>query len=421
MKRSQEQPIVFEWTFELVRDSYRNLVRHRVRSLLTLLGVIFGVASVITMLAIGEGAQQTVLREISGLGLNNIIVDSVKPADAVIDADESVHVLRFGVTDRDVAQLRAVLPDAVLHLVQYVDEKVHWRGRRLDVKTRGVDRDYFTCFACRLLEGHGLADAHGKHAMNVAVLNREAAAQLARPGGALGARLKVGRITFRVIGVLDIATRESGGLVLIPHGAAERRYGRMVVKQEAGRYEFTRNEVGRLIVHTVREDDVPQVAAVVQRTLQANHKVQDYAMIVPLDILRSKQRTQRIFNLVLIAIASISLLVGGIGIMNIMLAIVMERIREIGIRRAVGAGRRDIFIQFLAETLTLSSAGGLIGFLLGMAMVPLAGRWTGWPGVIPGYAIFLSLAVSWLVGVVFGTAPALRAARLDPVVALRYE
>ena len=144
-------------------------------------------------------------------------------------------------------------------------------------------------------------------------------------------------------------------------------------------------------------------------------------MTVPLDILKSKQRTQRILNLVLITIASISLLVGGIGIMNIMLAIVVERIPEIGIRRAIGARRIDVFLQFLSETMTLSVLGGIVGCTLGFLMVPIASRWTGWTGIITPTAVLMSLAVSLAVGLVFGTAPAMRASRLHPVEALRYE
>jgi putative ABC transport system permease protein len=144
-------------------------------------------------------------------------------------------------------------------------------------------------------------------------------------------------------------------------------------------------------------------------------------MTVPLALLKSKQRTQRVFNLVLITIAGISLLVGGIGIMNIMLTTVMERIREIGIRRAVGASRRDIFLQFLAETLTLSSMGGVFGVALGLAMVPVAAQWTKWPGIVTPSSVILSLLVASCVGLVFGTAPAIRASRLNPVDALRHE
>jgi putative ABC transport system permease protein len=193
------------------------------------------------------------------------------------------------------------------------------------------------------------------------------------------------------------------------------------VKREAGSVEFSDVEIGQIVARAPEEDAVPGFAAAVKRTLAASHPDLDYRMTVPLEILQTKQRTQRILNLVLIAIAAISLLIGGIGIMNIMLAVVTERIPEIGLRRAVGASQRDIRRQFLTETVTLSTVGGLLGCLVGLISVPLASRWTGWPGVITPWAVLLSLAVSWCVGLVFGLAPALRASRMDPVDALRHQ
>ena len=185
--------------------------------------------------------------------------------------------------------------------------------------------------------------------------------------------------------------------------------------------EFTRSDLGQIILRVASEDQVPAAATLVRRNLEMNHPQGDFKLTVPLEILSTKQRTQRILNLVLIAIAAISLVVGGIGIMNIMLAVVTERIPEIGIRRAIGATREDILYQFLAETVTLSSIGGVLGCLCGFILVPLASKFTGWPGVITPGAVIASLAVSWLVGLVFGMAPAIRASRMDPVEALRYE
>jgi putative ABC transport system permease protein len=190
---------------------------------------------------------------------------------------------------------------------------------------------------------------------------------------------------------------------------------------EAGSYEGSQVELGQAIIHLPDEDQVPGAAEIVRRTLSMNHRNADYALTVPLDLLASKQKTQRILNLVLMVIAGISLLVGGIGIMNIMLAIVAERIPEIGVRRAIGASQRDILLQFLVETVVLSTVGGLMGCALGFVAVPLASVWTGWTGVMTPGAVLISLAVAWLVGVVFGIAPAIRAARLDPVECLRYQ
>ncbi len=412
------------WLLELFRDSLRNLVRHKLRSALTLLGVIFGVASVITMLAIGEGAQRTVLSEIEGLGLKNIIVESVKPPDVSSSTENSSSgqgLLRYGVTHRDVTQIRGALPDVPLTLVKDVKDKVYCGSRRLNVETRGVHPEYFDYFESSLIEGQPLSLLHERDGMPVAVLTKDAAAQMPGIGSVVGKTLKIGAKYFEVIGVMSITTRGNKAIVFVPASASASLFGDTSIKQEAGRMEFTRNEVGQVVMLAKSETAVPGVAAVVKRILSQNHRDADYQMTVPLDILKSRQRTQQIFNFVLIAIACISLLVGGIGIMNIMLAIVVERIREIGIRRAIGARRFDIFMQFLSEALTMSVLGGILGCMLGIGMCPVATAWTGWPAIINLRAILLSFAVSFSVGVIFGTAPALHAARLDPVEALRYE
>ena len=413
------------WVLELVWDSLRNLVRHKLRSALTLLGVIFGVASVITMMAIGEGAQRSVLKEIEGLGLRNIIVESTKPPDvssaAQSESSKNSRFLSYGITRKDVIQMRAALPGTAITSSHMVKEKVYYGRRRLDVETLGVFPDYFGFFDSRIVQGRGITDVDEDNANNVAVLTEQGAGSTAAVGGILGQNIRIGRRYFEVVGIMALTTRRGTGLVLIPRHTAEKTFGITTVKRESGRQEFTSTEVGQVIVRANDEEAVPAVAQLVQSTLERNHVNADYQVTVPLDILKSKQRTQRILNLVLITIASISLLVGGIGIMNIMLAIVVERIPEIGIRRAIGARRIDVFLQFLSETMTLSVLGGIVGCTLGFLMVPIASRWTGWTGIITPTAVLMSLAVSLAVGLVFGTAPAMRASRLHPVEALRYE
>ena len=416
--------IGFSWVAELIRDSLRNLIRHKVRSILTLLGVVFGVASVITMLAIGEGAQRTVLQEIQGLGLRNIIIDSIKPSDATTQRQQSKkqgwRILQFGITHKDVAQMSAGQPGLRLTAAQKVNKKVYLRSRRLDVDAMGVNEGYAALFDLQPIEGIPLTAAHNLHRKKVAVITPPVVKELNAVGGPLGHHIRIGGRLFKIIGVVSQPPRHTTGLVFIPRQTAQSVFGTTSIKREAGRMEFTRTEIGQLLVQAETEDEVPAVADYLKRTLETNHEINDYELTVPLDILRSKQKTQRVFNLVLIAIATISLIVGGIGIMNIMLAIVIERIPEIGIRRAVGACESDIFLQFLVETLTLAILGGILGCLLGIAMVPLAAHLTGWQGIITAKAIIMALIVSGCVGVLFGIAPALRAARLNPVEALRF-
>jgi putative ABC transport system permease protein len=414
------------WAAELGRDGARNLVRHKLRSTLTLLGVVFGVGAVITMLGIGEGAQRTVLREIGGLGLRNVLVDSVQPTEAERERPSAggrrgMVMLRYGLTERDVGQIRGVLPGVETAVAHLVKAKVFHRSRRLDASVLGVTPDYFGLFETRVLQGGLLAVIHDRDRHRVAVVNEAVDRDFPAPGGALGQTVRIGVHDFQVVGVCRVPTPRDRTLVFIPYGTARALYGDTTIKRESGSMEFTSTEVGQLVLRLPDEAAVEPAAAVVTRVLAANHTAPDYAVTVPMDLLRAKQRTQRILNLVLIAIAAISLLVGGIGIMNIMLAIVTERIPEIGIRRAIGASRRDILWQFLTETVVLSTVGGLVGCGLGFVTVPLASRWIGWPGVITPPVVVAALAVSWLVGVVFGLAPALRAARLSPVECLRFE
>ncbi|MDA0322577.1 MAG: ABC transporter permease [Verrucomicrobia bacterium] len=413
-----------DWMIELVRDGLRNLVRHRVRSTLTLLGVVFGIASVTTMIAVGEGAQRTVLREIEALGLKNIIMDSVKPTEvetARAGQQTSRSILGYGITEVDARQIAAISPESSVSVAHRVNQKIYSEGARVDADVLGVAPQYFNLFGSELLAGMRLAEMHEMLRHTVAVVTPDVAASLRGIGGAVGKEIKIGPKYFRVIGVMSVPGRTAGGTVFLPYATARAMFGTSTYKWESGSFEATRTEIGRLVVHTEHEDAVPGLAQAVARVLEMNHQTEDVSVTVPLDVLRSKQRTQRVFNIVLITIAAISLFVGGIGIMNIMLAIVMERTREIGIRRAVGARKQDVFMQFLVETVTLSSVGGALGVILGIVMMPIAASWTGWESVLTPWAVIAALVVSWTVGVVFGTAPAIRAARLDPVDALRYE
>ena len=413
------------WLIELVRNGLRNLLRQKLRSTLTLLGVVFGVAAVITMMAVGEGGQRTVLREISALGLKNIILDSVQPPATSIPPSSSgqrARMLRYGITDRDVAQIRAARSGAadvvVAHLVK---KRVYVRNRRVDARTLGVTTDYFALLGAWAADGRLIAPVDEAGAHRVAVLSEAVAEDLKTRGLLRGRRIKVGGESLSVVGTARLPGRSDARLVFIPLRTARTLYGRTTIQRESGSFEFTRTEVGQVVVREQEERTVPAAAQVIRRILDAGHDKADVTMSVPLDMLRSKQRMQRILNLVLVSIAAISLLVGGIGIMNIMLAIVTERIPEIGLRRAIGASRSDILLQFLTETVTLATLGGIVGCVLGIVMVPVASTWTGWSGVVTPTAVLLSLGVSWVVGLVFGLAPALRAARMHPVEALRHE
>ncbi|MBL7075882.1 MAG: ABC transporter permease [Kiritimatiellae bacterium] len=412
------------WPVELVSDGLRNLWRHKLRTVLTMLGVLCGVAAVITMLAIGEGAQRTVLREISALGLQNIILNSVQPPSTSVESSSGGHrasLFRYGLTEKDVALIRGACPTARVSVAHQVKDKVHARGERVDARVLGVDPGYFGLFSTRVVRGRLLTPLDDSRRHQVVLVTQGLDADLRRSGVVDDGFIRIGWQHFKVVGVVDLAVPDGDRIIFMPYHVARARYGTTTVQREAGSIEFTRTDVGQVVVQVADENEVPGTARVIQRILDTHHRVYDVTMSVPLDLLRSKQRTQRILSLVLVSIAAISLLVGGIGIMNIMLAIVTERIPEIGLRRALGARRRDILVQFLIETVTLSTVGGALGCLVGTAAVPIASHWLEWQGVVTAQSILLSLVVSWIVGVVFGLAPAARAARMDPVTALRHE
>jgi putative ABC transport system permease protein len=415
--------MTFDWIRELVNDGLRNLWRHKLRSCLTLLGVVFGVGAVIAMLGIGEGAQRTVLREIAAIGLKNIVIDSVQPESTSVqeDANGRPKVLKYGITFKDAAQIRGMDTNLVVAVGHLVNSKVYFRSKRLGGKTLGIAPEYMGLINGRLREGRNLSVLDEERGTRAVVLTRPVADNINVPGGAIGQSLNIGGHYMTVVGIVDVPDRQTTDWIFMPYRTAKNIFGTVNIKSEAGAIELTETEVGQVVVQVRHESDIPATAAAVRRILAASHKMSDYNLSVPLDLLKKKQRTQRILNGVLITIAAISLVVGGIGIMNIMLSIVTERIPEIGLRRAIGARRRDILFQFLAETVTLSTIGGLAGCLLGILAVPTASRWTGWPGIVTPGAVFLALTVSWLVGLVFGLAPAIRAARMDPVEALRYE
>jgi putative ABC transport system permease protein len=365
------------------------------------------------------------MQEISGLGLNNIIAESVQPTLPQTASSSTQRrgprLLDFGLTRRDVEQARSIFPDAEITQAHLVRAKVFLDSRRLDVRVLGVPPDYYDYFQTEVIAGRLPGAVDEEEARRVLVVS-ENMAHLYQPEGSLARKpVRIGQAFFDVVGVIRQPAQGGDSVLLMPYRTARMAFGMTNIRREAGSTEYTRTEIGQMVLRFPHEDDVPGYAQIIQRKLEMNHPRGDFRLIVPLEILEAKQRTQRILNLVLVTIAGISLVVGGIGIMNIMLAVVTERIPEIGIRRALGATRRDILYQFLAETITLSTIGGILGCLCGFVVVPIASQFTGWTGIITPGAVITSLAVSWLVGLIFGMAPAIRAAKMDVVEALRYE
>jgi putative ABC transport system permease protein len=412
-----------------VRLGVKNLGRHRLRSLLTMLGVVFGVGSVVAMLAVGEGASQEALEQIRRLGSNNILIRSVKPVDEPGAARSRTFMSVYGLLYDDelriaetFSSVRRTVPAKTLR------KEGRLGARSLELRIVGTTPDWFDLVRRPVIAGRVLLpqDMDGRH--NAAVLTEYGARRLLALEGGIGQAIRIGGEYFEVVGIVRNQAGDAGTIqtpdqevdVYIPINVAQERFGDIMVRRLAGSRTRELVELHEIIVQVASIEDVEPTAAGIEAMLVRFHKRLDYRVSVPLALLRQAEATKRTFNIVLGSIAGISLLVGGIGIMNIMLASVTERTREIGIRRAIGAKRRQIVRQFLIETVVLSTTGGFTGVALGLFIPWLITHFAGLPTVVKAPSIVLSLGISMAVGIVFGLYPAVRAARLDPIVALRH-
>jgi putative ABC transport system permease protein len=418
---------------ELAADGARNLARHKLRSLLTALGVIFGVASVLAMIAVGEGARREILAQIERLGTTNIIVNTVEPPpDSRTGEADGPGLFQYGLTFRDASRFEETLPAVVRALP--VHDREAWidrAGRRLPATLRGVEPAYLRALRLEPALGRLLTDLDGAQGRRVCVVRENLLRELRYTGDPLRLDLRIGGVYFRVVGVLpDDAFTSPGGaalgyapdanIVYAPFDAVVDRFGVTRTEREGRRGRQVRVELSQILCVVDDERNIVETARAVGAALATFHETRDYDIVVPLELLESRRRAQRVFNVTLPIIAGVSLLVGGIGILNIMLASVMERTAEIGVRRAVGATRADIIRLFLAETVMLALFGGVAGLLVGAAAVRTLGWATGWSVAVPLWSVALSLAVACGTGVIFGVYPARRAAYLEPVDALRH-
>jgi putative ABC transport system permease protein len=430
---------------------------NKLRAGLTSLGILFGVASVIAMLAIGSGAEQEILEQMRLLGANNIVVTPIiQQKEGKVDKDDKKESKRFtpGLTYLDAASIAEIIPDVSATSGEVVTNTVLTReGRHRSGKVVGIDSSYFRLMNLRLAQGAYFARPHYDGASAVAIIGQGVKSRFFTTEEPIGRTIKVGNQWLTVVGVLEdrkvsaetaqrLGIRDANMDVYVPLPTMLLRFrNRAEVTQEemelAAR-EFSQpdssetddqraekrnyNQLDKVVVQVDRAALVPQVADVMRRLLTRRHnEVVDFEITVPELLLKQEQRTKTIFNIVLGAIASISLVVGGIGIMNIMLASILERIKEIGVRRAVGARQKDVLAQFLSEAVMISLAGGVAGILTGAILSVIIERAAGIHTIVSPLSVVVAFGVSVAVGVVFGIVPAWRAARQDPVVCLRYE
>jgi len=444
-----------------IRVAIVALGHNKLRAGLTSLGILFGVASVIAMLAIGKGAEQEILEQMRLLGSNNIIITPLveqKEGNTKDEKDEK-QVKKFspGLSYADAEAIRRVVPNVETTGAEVVlNTTITREGHRRSGKLVGVDTTYFRLNNLQLGSGSWFSLQQVMYGRPVAIIGRGVRSRFFTTEDAIGKPIKVGQTWLTVVGVLAdravseetserLGIRDANMDVYVPiHTVLTRFRNRAKVTQrdielasrpvvvttadtpvddeETRQEKQNRNQVDKIIVRVGDSRFVPPVADMVRRMLTRRHNsTVDFEISVPELLLKQEQRTKTIFNVVLGAIASISLIVGGIGIMNIMLASVLERIREIGVRRALGATQKDILFQFLSEAVLISVAGGLAGIMVGTGLSFGIEQFAGITTIVSYISVFVAFGVSFTVGVMFGIVPAYRAARQDPVVCLRYE
>ncbi len=411
--------------FIVFRVAARALMSHKLRSTLSVVGIVCGVMAVLSMISIGEGARREALAQIEQLGIRNIYLKPIQLTG------EQVYRARRELSPGLVAEDAAMLKRncALLSAVGSVKEfSAAISGTFSDITPQ------FAACSASIAELQGLVVARGRFIRNrdlkqknkVCVLGSSVVAG-AGPNVGVGSDLRIGDHIFKIVGVLKrresltkktsaISSRNVNEMVFVPLGVEG------IVAQSPPGQRFAASGVTEIVLQVKQSDRVGEAATMVRRLMAvAHHGVQDFQMVVPQELLKQSEKTRRMFNIILGAIAGISLLVGGIGIMNIMLATVSERTREIGIRRAVGATRTHIVLQFLAESVILTGAGGMAGIAVGIAAVWLITAVAGWQTLVTFVAVCLPLIMSVLVGIFFGLYPACRAASMDPITALRHE
>lgn len=428
----------------------KSLLLHPLRSLLTVLGIFIGVSSVIWLLAIGEGISRKAQEQIEGLGADNIIVRSIKPPSE--SNATSRGPVPYGLTRDDYNRLTETIPTVLRALpIRELRRQFTFKDRIVDGRLVGCTPEYAEVTQLRLARGHFISAAEVRNKENVCVLAANMAQRLFPFEDPLGRAIRIETDYYVVVGVMQprnptsgiggsLAAQDFNNDVYIPISTLWARIGDFVITRRSGSFEGEIIEISQVTLRVDGVDNVIQTAEIVRDTLAKHHRTEDWGMTVPLELLEQARTTRMMFIVFMGLIAAISLVVGGIGIMNIMLATVTERTREIGIRRALGAKRSDITRQFLVETIVLSTVGGVTGILGGLICAPVtrAGRWllefalpdimatlpeiisTMTPVLVP-WSIPLAFGIAVAVGVVFGLYPARRAAMMDPIEALRYQ
>ena len=413
----------------------KSLLLHKLRSGLTVLGIVFGVAAVISMLAVGEGSSRKAQRQFAELGATNIIYRSIKPSEESMSSGGGRRmVLNYGLKYEDFDRLLATVPTIKKALpIREIRKQIRYLSRVLDGRVVGTTQDYADFNRLDIDKGRFLSASDNARYENFAVLASETARTLFPYEDPIGRSVKLGTDYYTVVGVTkeraqsagiggSLSSQDFNKDVYIPLNTCKLRFGERLVDSRPGSFSVEETQLSQITLQVGSIDQVRPSAPIIEAAIQPKHPKKDVTMVVPYDLLMQAQATARQFSIILGTIASISLLVGGIGIMNIMLATVTERTREIGIRRALGAKQRDITIQFLIETIVLSGVGGVLGVCIGIGIPEILRYFaTDQEPVVTGGSVLLSFGISVAIGILFGLYPARRAAKMDPIEALRHE
>lgn len=442
---------------QILSISLEAVIINRLRSILTALGIIFGVGAVIAMMAIGNGARQEILAQIKLVGVNNIVILPVKDETSEGEQEEEEgKTLRKkyspGLTLKDAENILATIPTVEKVSPEAIYSTLGIRnGNKVSVKLTGITIEFFELFNQELRKGAMFSEWQMQKGDPVCIIGPAVAIRLFPKENPIGKSIKCGTVWLKVIGVIEgVKVNEKAeemGIsdynlsVFTPLKTLLLRYkdrslinqasmdgsqvfysGNSVMMTDNGGSGGGENQLDKIVVQVKETNQLSATALLISKMLQRRHQgVDDFEIKIPELLLKQEQKTKDIFNIVLGAIAGISLIVGGIGIMNIMLASVMERIREIGVRRATGATKKDIIFQFLAEATFISISGGLLGILLGVIMAKIITITTGILTIVSFWSIVISFGVAASVGIVFGWLPARKAAEQDPVESLRHD
>jgi len=416
--------------------------QNKLRALLTALGIIFGVFAVVAMLAIGNGAKKSILDQLKIIGTNNIVINSIPPkqeGEEEADSKEEKKSYTPGLTMNDVNAIKGIVPDIeTLSIETAADAKILYGKNMVKSKCYGVNNDFFNVNNLELSRGSFFSDNH-KNGVNVCVLGANAAARLFLGKNPIGNYVKSNHVVFKVIGVLKkrMISKENltkldvnnySNIIFIPFDTYKLRVNNKI---RIGKEDVKRNEddetehknyhqLDKVVVKLADAKSMESSAELISRLLLRRHNEQpDFEIKVPELLIKQQQNTQETMNLILAVIAGISLLVGGIGIMNIMLASVLERVKEIGLRRSIGATEKDIIYQFLLEAIAISLAGGILGVILGIVGAKVIAAYADITTVISFSSIVISFGIAVGIGIIFGIMPAQKAAKMDPITALR--